>query len=136
MKVKLDEGAFAPTRAHKTDAGMDLRAMQSCRIPAHGYRTLRTGVHIQLPQCCAGLLVSKSGLNSKCGITSTGLIDAGYSGEIMVTLHNNDPWPYLVSMGDKISQLVLVPIRLEEAEIVDEIEAGERGDNGFGSTGK
>ena len=136
MKVKLDEGAFAPTRAHKTDAGMDLRAKESGRIPAHGYRTFHTGVHIQLPKCCAGLLVSKSGMNRDLGITSTGLIDEGYGGEIMVTLHNNDPWPYLVSEGDKISQLVIIPIRYEDVEIVDNIEPGERGNAGFGSTGK
>ena len=136
MKVRLDEGAYAPERAHATDAGMDLRAMESDRIPAHGYRTFRTGVHIQLPKGCAGLLASKSGLNTKLGITSTGLIDDGYSGEIMVTLHNSDSWPYLVSKGDKISQLVIIPVRYEPVEIVDEIEAGERGEAGFGSTGK
>lgn len=136
MKVKLDEGAKMPVRVHDTDAGLDLYALESGSLPAHGYRTFRTGVHIELPHCCCGLLVSRSGLNSKCGITSTGLIDEGYKGEILVTLHNHSSWPYLVAHGDKISQLVILPVRYVTLEQVDDIPGGTRGNNGFGSSGR
>lgn len=136
MKIKLDPGAIQPTRAHDTDAGLDLYALEDRIIEAKGDATFKTGVHVQLPRGCAGLLVSKSGLNVKHGITSTGLIDEGYSGEIVVKLYNHGGYDYTIKKGDKISQLVIIPVRYEAVEIVDEIYGGERGDAGFGSTGR
>lgn len=136
MRVAVDEGAFPPTRAYETDAGMDLKARRSVRIPAHGSAVIGTGTHVQLPHGCCGLLVSKSGLNTKHEITSTGLVDDGYTGEIMVKLYNHGETSYQVKAGDKISQLVVIPVRYEPIEIVDSIDGGERGQNGFGSTGR
>lgn len=136
MKIKLDPGAIQPTRAHDTDAGLDLYALEDRIIEAKGDATFKTGVHVQLPHGCAGLLVSKSGLNVKRGITSTGLIDEGYSGEITVKLYNHGGRDYTIRKGDKISQLVILPVLYEPVEIVDEIDGGERGDAGFGSTGR
>ena len=136
MKVKLDQGAFAPTRAHDIDAGLDLYAMDDRIVEAKGSAIFRTGVHVELPKACCGLLVSKSGLNVKHGITSTGLIDEGYSGDIAVKLYNHSGYDFTVRRGDKISQLVIIPVKYEPVEIVDEIESGERGDAGFGSTGR
>lgn len=137
MKIKLDEGAFPPVRAHDTDAGLDLRAKRSIRVPAHGSALIGTGVHVQLPKGTAGLLVSKSGLNTKHDLTSTGLIDEGYSGEIMVKLHNHGETSYQVQAKDKITQLVIIPVLYEPVELVDDLgETGERGDSGFGSTGR
>lgn len=136
MKIKLDPGAIKPTRAHDTDAGLDLYALEDRIIEAKGDATFKTGVHVQLPRGCAGLLVSKSGLNVKHGITSTGLIDEGYSGEITVKLYNHGGFDYTIRKGDKISQLVILPVLYEPVEIVDEIDGGERGDAGFGSTGR
>lgn len=136
MKVKLDQGAFAPTRAHDIDAGLDLYAMDDRIVEAKGSAIFRTGVHVELPKGCCGLLVSKSGLNVKHGITSTGLIDEGYSGDIAVKLYNHSGYDFTVRRGDKISQLVIIPVKYEPVEIVDEIESGERGDAGFGSTGR
>lgn len=136
MRVAVDEGAFPPARAHETDAGMDLMARRGIRIPAHGSAVIGTGTHVQLPHGCCGLLVSKSGLNTKREITSTGLVDEGYAGEIMVKLYNHGETSYQVKAGDKISQLVVIPVRYEPIEIVDSIEGGERGQNGFGSTGR
>lgn len=136
MKIKLDPGAIQPTRAHDTDAGLDLYALEDRIIEAKGDATFKTGVHVQLPHGCAGLLVSKSGLNVKRGITSTGLIDEGYSGEITVKLYNHGGRDYTIRKGDKISQLVILPVLYETVEIVDEIDGGERGDAGFGSTGR
>lgn len=136
MKIKLDKGAIAPTRAHDTDAGLDLYSPIEINIPSGWSRYINTGVHIQLPHGTAGLIVSKSGLNVKHGITSTGLIDEGYTGAIRVRIYNKSPEDYQIHIGDKISQLVVIPVLYEPVEIVDSIEGGERGDNGFGSTGR
>lgn len=137
MKIKLDEGAFEPVRAHDTDAGLDLRASRSIRVPAHGSALIGTGVHVQLPDGCCGLLVSKSGLNTKHDLTSTGLIDQGYTGEVMVKLHNHGHDSYQVNAGDKVTQIVVIPVRYEPVAIVDSLDSEtDRGDNGFGSTGR
>lgn len=136
MKIKLDPGAYEPTRAHDTDAGLDLRATITQVIPPMGNAVFRTGVHVELPHGTAGLLVSKSGLNVNANITSTGLIDEGYTGEIKVKLYNHGNKCITISEGQRISQLVIIPCIYEPIEIVEEINGGERGDNGFGSTGK
>lgn len=136
MKIKLDPWGYAPTRAHDTDAGMDLRASITQTIPPRGNAVFRTGVHVQLPPGTAGLLVSKSGLNVNADITSTGLIDEGYDGEIKVKLHNHGNKCITISAGQRITQLVVIPVLYEPIKLVDEIEGGPRGSNGFGSTGR
>lgn len=137
MKVKIDDGAFVPTRAHGTDADLDIRARETQIVCAKDSAVFRTGVHIELPKGTAGVLMSKSGLNVKHDIISTGLIDEGYTGEIVVKLHNLGGYDYRVERGDKISQLVIVPVLYEEVELVDELtEDSERGCAGFGSTGR
>lgn len=136
MRIVLDEGAIKPTREHPTDAGLDLYAMETKTINARGFCTFRTGVHAEIPEGCAGVLISKSGLNVKNSITSTGLIDEGYTGEIMVKLYNHGFTDYKVERGTKISQLMIVPVRYVEVEVVDSLSKTERGDKGFGSTGR
>lgn len=136
MKVMLDEGAFLPTRAHSTDAGMDLYAMESQIVPAKESAIFDTGVHIELPTGTVGMLKSKSGLNVKYGITSEGVIDVGYTGSIVAKLYNNSGKDYLVNKGDKITQLVIMPILTPDIEVVDNLEDTERGTGGFGSTGR
>ncbi len=138
MKVKLDFGAYAPERAHNTDAGMDIRSPISAVVPAGGSYIFRTGVHVKLPEGTAGVLISKSGLNVKHDITSTGLIDEGYDGEIVVKLFNHSRGnDYKVIMGDKISQMIIVPVLYESVELVEDLEQiSERGSDGFGSTGR
>lgn len=136
MKVMLDAGAKMPQRAHKTDAGLDICSREKKLIRAGESAIFDTGVHVQIPPGYAGLLVSKSGLNVKHGITSTGLIDTGYTGSIRVKLYNQANRDYTVSVGDKISQLVLIKISTEDVERVDYLEDTERGNGGFGSTGK
>ena len=136
MKIKLDRGAFIPVRAHGTDAGADLRSPIDTVVPAMGSRVIDTGVHIQLPHGYVGMLKSKSGLNVKYGITSEGVIDEGYTGQIMVKLYNHSNYPYTVMRGDKITQLVIVPCEYVDFDLVDDLEDSERGDDGFGSTGK
>lgn len=136
MKIKLDSYGIMPTRAHETDAGLDLYSTISAILPARESLIVRTGVHVELPKGTVGLIKSKSGLNVKYGILSEGVIDEGYSGEVVVKLYNNSPYDYAINHGDKISQLVIVPCLFEDVEEVDEIEAGDRGEDGFGSTGK
>lgn len=136
MKVMLDTGAKMPTRAHSTDAGLDIYAREEQVVPAKGSTIFDTGVHMELPHGTAGFLKSKSGLNVNYGITSEGVIDVGYTGSIRVKLYNHSDKDYTVKAGDKISQLVILPIWSHLLELVDELEDTERGDGGFGSTGR
>ncbi len=136
MKIKLDEGAKMPTRAHNTDAGLDLYARETQIVPAKESAKFDTGVHVELPVGTVGMLKSKSGLNVKHGLTSEGVIDVGYTGSIVVKLYNNSGYDYRVEKGDKISQLVIMPILTPELELVESLEETDRGDNGFGSSGK
>lgn len=136
MKIKLDKGAFMPVRAHDTDAGADLRSPIDAVVPARGSQVVDTGVHIQLPHGYVGMLKSKSGLNVRHGITSEGVIDEGYTGPIKLKLYNHRYSPYFIERGDKITQLVIVPCEYVSFELVDELDDSERGDSGFGSTGK
>ena len=136
MKIVLDDGAFIPYKAHPEDAGFDLMAREGQIVPAHGSAIFDTGVHIEIPSGYVGFLKSKSGLNVKHGITSEAVIDAGYTGSICVKLYNNTRIPYIVEKGDKISQLVILPIYSDELEVVDSLDETARGNNGFGSSGR
>ena len=138
MKIILDVGAYMPTYAHDADAGMDLRTPVAFIVPAHGSYTVDTGVHIQIPVGQVGFIKAKSGLNVKGGLTATGVVDSGFSGSIRVKLYNHSDEDYMFSRGDKITQLVLLYIAKPENgfEVVDHFEETERGDNGFGSTGR
>lgn len=136
MKIKLDPGAVFPTRAHPTDAGLDIYARDTQIVPAKESAIFDTGVHIELPEGTVGMLKSKSGLNVKHGIVSEGVIDVGYTGSIVVKLYNHSGYDYKVNAGDKISQLVIMPILAPTLEIVDELEVRGRGNNGFGSSGR
>lgn len=136
MKITLDKNAIVPTRAHTTDAGLDLYAMEDQIVPAKESAIFDTGVHIQLPPNTVGFLKSKSGLNVKYGLTSEGVIDEGYTGSIVVKLYNHSGYDYKVTRGDKISQLVILPILTPDIEIVESLPKTERGSGGFGSTGR
>lgn len=136
VKVMLDEGAYMPTRAHEIDAGLDLYAKENKLVKSKESEIFDTGVHIEIPVNYVGFVMSKSGLNVKFGITSEGVIDSGYTGSIVVKLYNNSNENYYVKKGDKISQLVIVPILIPNLKRVDYLKEHERGNNGFGSTGR
>ena len=136
MKIKLDNGAYMPERAHEADAGYDLRSPITDRLYAGQAITIDTGVHVEIPHGYVGMLKSKSGLNVKHDIVGEGVIDSGYTGSIRVKLYNHGGESYMIERGDKISQLVILPIITPELELVDELEETERGANGFGSSGK
>ena len=153
MKIMLDHGAKMPTRAHEWDAGLDLYTPYNIVVPGnyvsvHGYdgsgggdfamgdAVVDTGVHVEIPEGYVGLIKSKSGLNVKHGLTTEGVIDAHYTGSIKVKLYNHNREWYHFKAGDKIAQLVIVPCLLPRMELVDSLEETDRGDNGFGSTGR
>lgn len=136
MRVVLDDGAKMPTRAHDTDAGFDLYARERKPIRAGNSAVFDTGVHIELPSGTVGFLKSKSDLNVNHGLTSEGVIDAGYTGSIRVKLFNHSNKDYIVEKGDKISQLVILPFIAPNLNLADELEDTERGNGGFGSTGR
>lgn len=136
LRVCLDPGAYLPQRAHDTDSGLDLRTPVDAYVRAGGSTVIDTGVHIQLPPGTVGMLKSKSGLNVKDGIVSEGVIDEGYTGRIKVKLYNHGTEAKQFSRGDKITQLVVLPVLYPRVEQAEEIEGGPRGDNGYGSTGR
>lgn len=136
MNISLDKGAFEPIREHPTDAGADLRTPIDFILWPHKSMLIDTGVHIELPHNTVGLLTSKSGLYTKKKITTTGTIDEGYTGSIKVQLLNHSDEKAFFHTGDKITQLLIMPVEYVDFNIVDAISGGERGDNGFGSTGK
>ena len=143
LKIYLEEGAKMPTRAHEHDAGLDIYTPESIILYAGNSVEIDTGVHIEIPKGYCGLLKSKSGLNVRHGITGEGVIDHGYTGSIAVKLYNNsrDEKMHFFEKGDKLIQLLIVPIETPELELVESIqelygEETDRGDNGFGSSGK
>ena len=136
MKIKLDEGAYMPTRAHDTDAGLDIYTRARIVLRPKDSVFVDTGVHIEIPKGYYGDLRSKSGLMRYDDVTTEGTIDAGYSGSIGVKMFNHGDRLLIFRPGEKISQLVIVPCLIEEPELGDEIASGERGENGFGSTGR
>ena len=135
MKIMLDEFGTMPTRAHEHDAGLDLYAAETAYISPHNWVAVSTGVHAEIPKGFVGLLTSKSGLMSKHGITCRGTIDAGYTGTIKAVLFNHSDRVFKVEAGQKVTQLVILPIITPELELVEELAKTDRGAGGFGSTG-
>lgn len=137
MKVKLDPGAYMPERAHATDAGLDLRTMNAHMLWPGESAVFDTGVHVQFPKGYYGKLESKSGLNVNHNIVSCGgVIDEGYTGSIKVKLYNLGQTSHFFAPGDKIVQLIVQPYSAPEMELVSHLDESERGDDGFGSTGR
>ncbi len=136
MKIKLDKGAKLPTRAHPTDAGLDLYCRETQTVFAGESAIFDTGVHIELPPFTVGFVKSKSGLYVKHSLTSEGVVDEGYTGSIVVKVINHGHDDYTFNKGDKIAQFVVLPVQYNELELVDELGDTERGNGGFGSTGR
>ena len=139
INYMLDRGAYEPLHGHKADAGFDLR------LPGHPFHftidpgqsaRVDTGVHFEIPEGYVGFLKSKSGLNVNLGIQSEGVIDSGYTGSVVVKLYNHGNTTVELKEGDKITQIVFLPIPEVELNKVDSFAETERGDNGFGSTGR
>jgi len=135
----LITGERIPLYSHPGDAGADLFASEAVELRPLQRATVGTGVSIALPDGFAAFVVPRSGLAAKHGITivnSPGTVDAGYRGEIRVTLLNTDPEvPYPVAVGDRIAQLVNMPVTRARFTSVDHLPGSHRGAGGFGSTG-
>lgn len=135
LKIVLDENAIMPSRAHGWDAGYDLFSREDATVWQNCGGKFDTGVHIEIPEGYVGFIKSKSGLNARSGLQAEGVIDAGYTGSINVLLRNHGPRAVEIKKGQKIAQLVILPIITPELEVVDRLEETERGEGGFGSTG-
>lgn len=137
--VRLDPRATLPTRAHSGDAGLDLHALEPAVLEPGERQSVGTGIAVEIPDGQAGLVLPRSGLAARHGISvvnAPGLIDAGYRGEIRVLLLNTDRTePFAVAAGARIAQLVLVRVELAVPAEVEVLEASERGADGFGSSG-
>ncbi|HVH00439.1 MAG TPA: dUTP diphosphatase [Miltoncostaeaceae bacterium] len=135
----LRPGGRLPVRAHPGDAGLDLIAAEHVSILAGGRQAVPTAIAVAIPPGYAGLVVPRSGLARRHGVTvanAPGLIDAGYRGELLVLLVNLGDAVHRVEPGDRIAQLVVVPVGLPEAVAVEELPPSDgRGEAGFGSTG-
>lgn len=136
FKLDAEKGALLPVRAHATDAGADILSPRSFLLAARSSAIIRTGVHVELPHETVGMLKSKSGLNIFHDIVGEGVIDEGFDGEIVVKLYNLGNEPYQFERGDKIIQLVVMPVHYPQIVEAEEIDGGERGDAGYGSTGR
>jgi dUTP pyrophosphatase len=138
---RLDERAITPAYARPGDAGVDLCALESFVLTHAGGRGLvRTGLAIALPEGTAGLVLPRSGLALRHGVTllnTPGLIDAGYRGELQVLMVNTDSSEdYTVQAGDRIAQLVVVSFDPVDFEVTDTLPESARGEGGFGHSGR
>jgi dUTP pyrophosphatase len=136
--IVAEEG-FLTTYSNPVDAGADLKSSQDIVIPARGRALVTTGVKIALPNGFVALVHPRSGLAAKHGITvlnTPGTVDAGYRGEIMVTLYNTSDEDFSVARGDRIAQLVIQQVEKANFVSVSELPESERGSRGFGSTGR
>lgn len=136
INVMLDKGAKMPTKAHEADAGFDLYAPKRVVVRRRDSEVIDTGVHIEIPEGYVGFIKSKSGLNVNHGILSEGVIDSGYTGSIVAKLYNNSDSHLVIEEGQKMTQIVILPIPFVKLTEVDRFEDTDRGSNGFGSTGK
>lgn len=130
--------ADLPTRAHPTDAGLDLCAAETVRIIPNHVTLVPTGIAVAIPTGHVGLLIARSSLATKKTMTlanGVGVIDADYRGEIKVPIVSLDGCHNLIQAGQKIAQLIILPIALPAVEVVDELPSTERGVGGFGSSG-
>jgi dUTP diphosphatase len=137
--ARVREGAVLPTQAYDGDAGLDLAACEGLELAPGERGVVGTGLAVAIPEGHAGLVLPRSGLAARHGLTivnAPGLIDAGYRGEVKVVLLNTDPRePFTVEPGMRIAQLVVVDVPSVSVVEVPELEESERGAGGFGSSG-
>jgi len=131
---------YVPAYAHPGDAGADLRAAESLTLAPGARATVPTGVSIAMPDGYVGFVVPRSGLAARHGLTivnSPGTVDAGYRGELLVTLLNTDSTEsFTIAEGDRIAQLIVMPVSRARFVPVETLPGTHRGESGFGSTGR
>jgi dUTP pyrophosphatase len=138
--VRLDARATLPTRAHPGDAGLDLHALDGATLAPGERASIPTGIAVEIEPGHAGLVLPRSGLAARHGISvvnAPGLIDSGYRGELRVLLLNTDRGePFELHAGDRIAQLVLIAVAVGEPVEISQLSDSERGAGGFGSSGR
>lgn len=134
VKVFMDDYGFMPVRAHAEDAGLDLRSPVTVTIEPMGSVVIDTGVHLVIPKGYCGLLVSKSGLNVNLASTTTGLIDANYTGSLKVRIYNLSGDYLDIDKGRKFTQVVFLRCHHPNLVLEHVQEDGQRGDRGYGSS--
>lgn len=135
--IKCDP-ALMPTVGNPGDAGYDLRSAEAARVPARSRTTINTGVAIALPAGYVALVHPRSGLAAKHGITvlnAPGTVDAGYRGEILITLVNHSDEDFEIAKGDRVAQILFQKFESATFVAVTELPGSQRGNAGFGSTG-
>ena len=133
----MSSSAYVPSKKHESDIGYDISSAENIVINSNEVTLVKTGFAISLPAKCAGFVLPRSGLSTKHKITlinSPGLIDPGYTGELLVPLINHSTEEYEIKIGDRIAQLVLINTNQVEFKIVDKMPDTERNSGGFGST--
>lgn len=133
---KMVDSATLPTRAHPDDAGLDLYALEDGVLPAGGGVLARTGIAMALPANSVGLVADRSSLAKKGVKTAGGVIDAGYRGEIQIVLRNLTPDEIRFGRGERIAQLLILPCLTPAVVETASLDETNRGEQGFGSTGK
>lgn len=133
---KLHENAKIPSFAHDADAGMDIYCLENVSIEAGQRVQIRTGIALGVPLGYVGLVWDKSGLAQKAGLTILGgVVDSGYTGEILILMHNTGDTDHFFSAGDKITQILIQKVEHPQIVEVPALQESVRGDKGFGSTG-
>lgn len=136
MKVKkLSPLAKLPQRAHPTDSGADLFALERTVLPARAITKVHTGISVELPENTSGIIWGKSSVESKGIKAMAGLVDAPYRGELIVCMYNLNEQDFVFEAGQKVAQLVVLPTLYPAFEEVSELTDTSRGEGGFGSTG-
>lgn len=139
MLVKLlNEYAKLPTRGSKDAAGLDLYCPFHIKVPADSQKKIPLGIAVEIPKGHMGLLVPRSSMSKtplRCA-NSVGIIDADYRGEISIAYENISCSDYMIFRGDRIAQLIIVPIAVVDVEVAQTLSKTERGAGGYGSTGK
>lgn len=138
--TKTDSRAKMPTRAHPGDAGLDLCCLDAVELGAGERARVATGIAVELPAGHAGLIVPRSGLAAKHGLSivnAPGLIDEGYRGELQVLLLNTDGGQAVsLEAGERIAQLIVIAVAQLTPVEVDSLDESSRGEQGFGSSGR
>lgn len=139
LKCKVTDPKYTPTRAHHGDAGLDLKAAENALLFPGDRQAVETGVSVEIPDGYVGLLCARSGNAARRAlgiVNGVGVIDSGYRGPVNVLLINHGRSNVAVMRGDRIAQLLIVPIETPDVEIVDRLSDSERGTGGLGSTGR
>ena len=133
---KVDADATLPTRAHPEDAGMDLYSLEDVLLEAGQGKLAKTGVAMAIPEGYVGMIADRSSLGKKGLKVAGGIVDAGYRGEVMVILRNLTHEKIILNRGERIAQMLILPIATPAVKEVKDLSETKRGEGGFGSTGR